>query len=200
MKKSLITLLVAATTSLSAFAWPDKPITLVVPFPPGGSTDLIARTLSGKMGEKLGGATVVVENKAGATGTIGATYIARAPADGHTLLYADVAHGINPAVYSKARYDPVKSFVPITRVGASPLLSRTGISMVRLVSTRLAPSSVRKVASLIGVRPPRKLAGAPSATITSAFFHGVSPARAKRIEPPVTTTILQASETSGSRR
>ncbi len=90
MKKSLITLLVAVATSLPALAWPEKPITLVVPFPPGGSTDMIARTISARLGEKLGNATVVVENKAGATGTIGATFVARAPADGHTFLVASL--------------------------------------------------------------------------------------------------------------
>ena len=120
MKKSLITLLVAATTSLSAFAWPDKPITLVVPFPPGGSTDLIARTLSGKMGEKLGGATVVVENKAGATGTIGATYIARAPADGHTLFVSSLGPFVIAPHLFKVQYDALKDLEPITVVVQAP--------------------------------------------------------------------------------
>ena len=120
MKKSLITLLVAATTSLSAFAWPDKPITLVVPFPPGGSTDLIARTLSGKMGEKLGGATVVVENKAGATGTIGATYIARAPADGHTLFVSSLGPFVIAPHLFKVQYDALKDLDPITVVVQAP--------------------------------------------------------------------------------
>ena len=120
MKKSLITLLVAATTSLSAFAWPDKPITLVVPFPPGGSTDLIARTLSGKMGEKLGGATVVVDNKAGATGTIGATYIARAPADGHTLFVSSLGPFVIAPHLFKVTYDALKDLEPITVVVQAP--------------------------------------------------------------------------------
>lgn len=120
MKKSLITLLVATSTSLSAFAWPDKPITLVVPFPPGGSTDLIARTLSGKMGEKLGGATVVVENKAGATGTIGATYIARAPADGHTLFVSSLGPFVIAPHLFKVQYDALKDLEPITVVVQAP--------------------------------------------------------------------------------
>src|SRR6218665_2407193 len=91
MKKQLVTLLIAAGTSLGAMAWPDKPITLIVPFPPGGSTDLIARILSTKMAEKMGGGvTFIVDNKAGATGTIGAGQVARAPADGHTLLVSSL--------------------------------------------------------------------------------------------------------------
>ena len=121
MKKSLITLLVAAATSLSAFAWPDKPITLVVPFPPGGSTDLIARQLSGKMGEKLGGgATVIVENKAGATGTIGATFVARAPADGHTFLVASLGPFVIAPHLIKVQYDALKDLDPVTVVVQAP--------------------------------------------------------------------------------
>ena len=120
MKKSLIALALVAT-SLSAFAWPDKPITLVVPFPPGGSTDLIARQLSGKMGEKLGGgATVIVENKAGATGTIGATFVARAPADGHTFLVASLGPFVIAPHLIKVQYDALKDLDPITVVVQAP--------------------------------------------------------------------------------
>ena len=120
MKKSLITLLVAASTSLSAFAWPDKPITLVVPFPPGGSTDLIARTLSGKMGEKLGGATVVVDNKPGATGTIGATHVVRSAADGHTLFVSSLGPFVIAPHLFKVQYDALKDLDPITVVVQAP--------------------------------------------------------------------------------
>ena len=121
MKKALVTLLVAATTSLSAFAWPDKPITLVVPFPPGGSTDLIARTLSGKMGEKLGGgATVVVDNKPGATGTIGATHVVRATADGHTLFVSSLGPFVIAPHLFKVSYDALKDFDLITVVVQAP--------------------------------------------------------------------------------
>ncbi len=120
MKKSLLTLLVAATTSLSAFAWPDKPITLVVPFPPGGSTDMIARQISAKLGEKLGGATVVVENKAGATGTIGATAVARAAPDGHTLFVSSLGPFVIAPHLIKTSYDALKDLDPITVVVQAP--------------------------------------------------------------------------------
>lgn len=115
-----MTLLVAAATCLPAFAWPDKPITLIVPFPPGGSTDMIARTLSAKLGEKLGGATVVVENKAGATGTIGASQVAKAPADGHTLLVASLGPFVIAPHLIKANYDALKDLDPITVVVQAP--------------------------------------------------------------------------------
>ena len=121
MKKSLITLLLAASTSMGAMAWPDKPITLVVPFPPGGSTDLIARTLSGKMAEKLGGgATVLVDNKAGATGTIGASAVVRAPADGYTLLVASLGPFVIAPHLIKVNYDALKDLDPITIVAQAP--------------------------------------------------------------------------------
>jgi tripartite-type tricarboxylate transporter receptor subunit TctC len=123
MKKSLITLLVAscaALTSLPTFAWPDKPITLVVPFPPGGSTDLIARTISAKLGEKLGNATVVVENKAGATGTIGATHVARSAPDGHTLFVSSLGPFVIAPHLIKTSYNALKDLDPITVVVQAP--------------------------------------------------------------------------------
>jgi len=114
---------IAATGSTLAWAdtWPSKPITLVVPFPPGGSTDLIARTLSGKMAEKLGGgATVIVDNKAGATGTIGASAVARAPADGYTLLVASLGPFVIAPHLIKVNYDALKDLDPITIVAQAP--------------------------------------------------------------------------------
>lgn len=99
--------------------YPSQTIRLVVPYAPGGGSDFTGRLVAQKL-QETAGYSLIVDNRAGAAGMLGTEIVARAPADGHTLLYADVAHGINPAVYSKARYDPVKSFVPITLVGASP--------------------------------------------------------------------------------
>lgn len=120
MNKSLVTLLVAAATALPAFAWPTKPISVVVPFPPGGSTDLIARTLANKMGEKLGGASVVVDNRAGATGTIGASFVARAPADGHTLFVSSLGPFVIAPHLIRVTYDAIKDLEPITVVVQAP--------------------------------------------------------------------------------
>jgi len=119
MKKMVLALL--ATLSISAaFAWPDKSVTLVVPFPPGGSTDLIARTLGPKLQEKLGG-TFITDNKAGATGTIGAGFVARAPADGHTLLVSSLGpFVIAPHLMAKVPYDALKDFEYITVAVQAP--------------------------------------------------------------------------------
>jgi tripartite-type tricarboxylate transporter receptor subunit TctC len=114
---------IAAIVTPLAWAdtWPSKPITLVVPFPPGGSTDLIARTLVGKMGEKLGGgATLIVDNKAGATGTIGAGLVARAPADGHTLLVTSLGPLVIAPHLIKVNYDALKDLDPLTVAVQAP--------------------------------------------------------------------------------
>lgn len=119
MKRHLLALAAALSLSLPAFAWPDKPVTLVVPFPPGGSTDLIARTLQPKLQELLGG-TWVVENKAGATGTIGAGGVARSAPDGHTFLVASLGPFVIAPHLIKTNYDALKDLEPVTVVVQAP--------------------------------------------------------------------------------
>lgn len=119
MRKLLCTL-VTSLSMASAMAWPDKPVTLVVPFPPGGSTDLIARTLVPKLQEKLGG-TFIVDNKGGATGTIGAGGVARAAPDGYTLLVSSLGpYVIAPHLIAKVPYDALKDFDYITVAVQAP--------------------------------------------------------------------------------
>ena len=121
MRRTLVALALAATAGLAAAqgSFPSKPVTLVVPFPPGGSTDLIARVLQPKMQERLGG-TVVVENRAGATGTIGAGQVARAPADGHTLLVSSLGPFVIAPHLIKVNYDALKELDPISIAVQAP--------------------------------------------------------------------------------
>ena len=115
-------LLVAAVAPAAAqtASYPSKPVTLVVPFPPGGSTDMIARTLAQQLQERLG-QSFVVDNRGGAGGTIGADVVAKAAPDGHTLLFT--AQGplvINPFLMKQLPYDPQTAFAPISVVVEAP--------------------------------------------------------------------------------
>src|SRR4249919_2493647 len=102
--------------------WPQKPITYIVPFPPGGTTDILARVIALKLGPALG-TTIVVENKPGAGGNIGSDFVAKAAPNGYTILGGTISsHAINPSLYPKMPYDAVKSFVPITLIGTNPLV------------------------------------------------------------------------------
>ena len=103
-------------------AYPNKPIRLVVAFPAGGSTDIIARLVAQRLGERLG-QQVIVDNRGGAGGTIGTEIAARAAADGYTLTMGTTStHVIAPAAYATVKYDPVKDFEPITLVASTPYL------------------------------------------------------------------------------
>jgi len=124
--KKLLTTVAAAALSLSlasaahAQAWPAKPVTLLVPFPPGGSTDMIARTLGPKLQEKLGG-TFIVDNKAGAGGTVGAAAAKRAVPDGYTIFVSSLGpFVIGPHLMKEVAYDPLKDFDYITVAVQAP--------------------------------------------------------------------------------
>jgi tripartite-type tricarboxylate transporter receptor subunit TctC len=111
---------VAAPTAALAQAYPAKPVRLIVPFPAAGATDLFARTLGQKLGEKLG-TTLVVDNKPGAGGAIGSDLAAKAAPDGYTLLLATTStHAIGPAITARLPYDTVRDFTPIAHVGDAP--------------------------------------------------------------------------------
>jgi tripartite-type tricarboxylate transporter receptor subunit TctC len=100
--------------------FPSKPVRFVVPYPPGGPLDVVARSLGEKMGARLG-QPVIIDNKPGAGGNLGADFVAKSPADGYTIVMGAVAtHAINPALYAKMPYDPVRDFQPITLVASVP--------------------------------------------------------------------------------
>jgi len=115
-------LLSVAAASVLAQGYPDKPLKLVVPFPPGGPTDIVGRLVAQKLAEGIG-QPVVVENRPGAGGTVGSTAVARAPADGYTLLYGSTTLAIAPSLYKDLAYDPRTAFAPISLVSRGPIIA-----------------------------------------------------------------------------
>jgi tripartite-type tricarboxylate transporter receptor subunit TctC len=129
MKKLLSIVCAAACLTLSAGqalaqAYPTKPIKIVVPFGPGGFTDVVARILGVKLGESLG-QSVVIENKPGAGSMIGTDQVAKSAPDGHTLLIVSSTHVISPWIYKSVPYDPIKSFAPVSKLVDSPYVLLT---------------------------------------------------------------------------
>lgn len=113
----------ALAGTLHAQAWPSKPIRLVVPFPAGGGTDLISREVA----NKTAGYTFIIDNKPGSGGNLGVDAAAKSPADGYTLVMGQTSNlAINPTLYAKLPYDPVKDLTPISMVASSPLVIVTG--------------------------------------------------------------------------
>jgi len=112
--------LLALTTAAAAQQYPTKPIRLIIPFPPGGSNDVVGRLIAQQLTERLK-RQIVVDNRAGAGGVIGTELASQAPKDGYTLLVVSIAHAVNPWLYDlKGRYDPIKSFTPIAVLATGP--------------------------------------------------------------------------------
>ncbi|GAA6120791.1 tripartite tricarboxylate transporter substrate binding protein [Acidovorax sp. FG27] len=109
---------VALAAGLAQAAFPERPITIVVPYAPGGAADAVARVVATRMGAKLGG-SVIVDNKPGASGTIGASFVAKAPADGYTMLYDATPYSINPHLFPKMPY-AAKALQPLSLVLLAP--------------------------------------------------------------------------------
>ena len=121
--RALLAIIAAGFFCSAAFAqqlaWPNRPIRMVIPFGAGGGTDVIGRLLAQKLTESLG-QTVVVENRPGAGGSLGTSEVARAPADGYTILLGSSStHGINPSMYAKLPYDPIKDFEPVALIATN---------------------------------------------------------------------------------
>lgn len=111
----------ACALPVTAQKYPEKPIRMVLPFAPGGGTDVLGRIMGARLGEALG-AQFIIENRSGAGGTIGTEVVARANPDGYTLLFTSASHSFNPALYSKLGYDALRDFAPITLVAMVPNL------------------------------------------------------------------------------
>ena len=116
---TLALLVFAAPAAQAQGSYPDKPIRFIVPYPPGGGTDVIARIVQERFHNALG-QPIVIENRGGAAGSLGTDVAAKAPADGYTVLFTLSSHTINPAIYAKLPFDTVKDFVPIGMVASLP--------------------------------------------------------------------------------
>src|SRR5215212_3322421 len=170
-RRSLVALGLAAwasTPSLRAQgAWPTKPVRIVVPFAPGGTTDILARALAPELAKAFG-QTFVVENKAGAGGNLGADLVAKSPPDGYTLVMGTVGtQAINPALYPKMPYDAAKDFAPITLVAGVP-------NVLVMNPAKAAAAGITDVKSLIAYARahPGKLNMASSGNGTSIHLSG----------------------------
>ena len=184
----------AALTALAALAgsapvwsqdkFPSKPIHIVVPFPPGGGVDVLARLVGERMASQLG-VSVVVENRAGASGTIGGQYVRQSAPDGYTVLFSSNTHTMSKLVMAAAPYDPIGDFTPIARVGEAPLLV--------VIANRLPQNTLGEIAAAARADPKKWTAGTPalgspshlatltlnrltSANITIAPYKGTAPA------------------------
>jgi tripartite-type tricarboxylate transporter receptor subunit TctC len=146
---SLPLLTAAFVLALTAFAaaqdYPTKPIRMIIPFPPGGGSDVTGRVVATALGERLG-KQVIVDNRAGAGGVVGSELAANAPKDGYTLLMVSLAHTVNPWLYDlNGRYDPIKSFAPVAIIAASPV--------VLVVNPGLPAHSVTDILALAKQQP-----------------------------------------------
>jgi tripartite-type tricarboxylate transporter receptor subunit TctC len=150
----LIPATLCAQTPASTGAWPSKPVRIVVPFAPGGTTDILARALAPELGKAFG-QTFIIDNKPGAGGNLGADLVAKSPPDGYTLLMGTVGtQAINAALYPKMPFDPLKDLAPITMMAGVPNVlvmnpakaQAAGIKNVRASSTwRRAATAPRSI-------------------------------------------------------
>jgi len=164
---AMLTLMAGLSTTGFAQAqptdWPNKPIRWVVPFPPGGAMDAIARILGDKAGKTLG-QTFVIENKAGAGGNIGADMVAKSPADGYTIMITSIGMATNKPLYNKLTYDPVKDFAPVSLLAVVP----------NVLVTNSTQPNVKTVADVIAAarKAPDQLTYASAGNGTSIHLAG----------------------------
>ena len=168
-KRNLLALLALAGLGITAHAqpaaadWPNKPIRWVVPFPPGGAMDAIARTLGEKAAKSLG-QPFVIENKPGAGGNIGADFVAKQPGDGYTMMITSIGMATNKPLYGKLNYDPVKDFAPVSLLAVVPNVLVTNATQPDVKTARDVIAAARKA--------PGKLTYASAGNGTSIHLAG----------------------------
>ncbi len=182
-----VVMLAALVSPTLADDWPNRPITMVVPYPPGGSIDIIGRMVAQKLQESLG-QTVVIENRPGAAGTIGAGVVSRATPDGYTILMSASVHVISPYILKTTQFDPVDSFGGITEIASGPLLITTNLKnpakniaeFVRLAKQNperfTFSTSGYGAAGHLAVELLRRIASPDKSKTTLVNFNGAAPA------------------------
>jgi tripartite-type tricarboxylate transporter receptor subunit TctC len=144
-KQGLVLLATLGLTCSALAAYPDKPIRLVVPFPPGGAADIMARGMAVKLGQELG-QPIVIDNRGGAGGSTASELVAKSPADGYTILFANMGTmAINVSLYPNLRYDPVKDFAPVSLTHLTP--------RVLMVSPDVPANSIAELIALAKKNP-----------------------------------------------
>ena len=159
---TLMVVVLSACSTALAQSYPAKAVRMLVPFPPGGGTDYIARLLGRDLSE-IWGQTVLIENRPGASMMIASEIVAKAPPDGYTIIMSSSNHTINPSLYPKIPYDTVKDFAPVTQVATSPFVLVTHPSLpVKSVKELIALARARKgqlTYASSGTGGPQQLAG-----------------------------------------
>ena len=141
---ALIVAAALAAPALQAQTYPDKPIRFVVPYPPGGGTDVIARIVQERF-QQLLGQPIIIDNRGGAAGSLGTDIVAKSPADGYTVLFTLSSHTINPAIYTKLPFDTEKDFAPVGMVASLP--------QILVANAQFAPNSIAELTALAKAKP-----------------------------------------------
>ncbi|TAG48296.1 MAG: tripartite tricarboxylate transporter substrate binding protein BugD [Betaproteobacteria bacterium] len=205
-KISLISAVAVAFAATSAFAaYPEKPISMVVPFAAGGPTDVVARNLSQALGAQLKG-SVIVENAGGAGGTIGAGKVARAPGDGYTLLFHHIGMSTAPSLYRKLDFKPLEDFIPIgavvdvpmTLIGKPQMTAGNAKDLVAYIKANkdkinLANAGIGSASHLCGLL----LQSALKTDLTTVPFQGTGPAMTALLGGQVDLMCDQSTNTTG---
>jgi len=156
--------------------YPSKPVRIVVPFAPGGGTDVIARYLAAGMTESLK-RQVIVDNRAGANAIVGTEVVARAPADGYTLLFVSSPHSVNPSMYAKLPYDTLRDFAPVAMVASSPYFL--------VIHPSLPVRNVKELVALARKQPDQILYGSggsgSSAHLTAELFNQMAGVKLREV-------------------
>ena len=152
--------IICSRSSQAAVAYPTRPIRIVVPYPPGGGTDIVGRILADKLQKSLG-APIVIDNRGGAGGVVGTGFAAKAEPDGYTLLLVPTSHVINPSIHAHLPYDTVRAFAPITTVASAAILMA--------VNPRVPAHSVRELVEAAKAQP--KSIGTYGSAGVGTVFH-----------------------------